>query len=325
VTKWASGIPTVFQKPLAKAANRLILGLVEVPAAALAAKAKDINHEQVIRERVRDALAKEATAQISGNIEVGERALDYFVADLFRKQENREEVLRHAVEELAQSPDSMTGQPAAAQSLDDDWLNDFGRHAENVSTERMRNLFGRILAGEIRRPGSYSMFTMDLLAKIGNNEATAIVSIAPYIIENFFILTPRSQSVLTFELSSKLGALGIFTSTSIGSVSANYKFTTGIPNIIPGKYSAMLPSVSGRPLAFIATSEPKSISFPCSILTQVGKEVLSLHACDLEPVMLSEFASHLSSQDAELYLGDIASGSGVGQMALRRVVPPVTP
>ena len=43
VTKWASGIPTVFQKPLAKAANRLILGLVEVPAAALAAKAKDIS------------------------------------------------------------------------------------------------------------------------------------------------------------------------------------------------------------------------------------------------------------------------------------------
>jgi hypothetical protein len=161
------------------------------------------------------------------------------------------------------------------------------------------------------------------LSKLGNNEAELIVAIAPYIIENFFILTPQSRSVLTFELSSKLGAIGIFTSTSIGSVSANYTFTTGIPNIVQGKYSAILPSLSGRPLAFISTSEPKSISFPCSILTQVGKEVLSLHARDLDPVMLSEFASHLSSQDAELYIGEIpnAGGSGVGQMALRRVSP----
>jgi uncharacterized protein DUF2806 len=175
VRQWVSGIPKVFQKPLAKAANRLILGLVEVPAAALGAKAKDINHEQVIRAKVRDALADEAIAQIPGNIEIGKRALDYFAADVFRKQQNREEVLRHAAEELAQSPlqqDAVTQQQTVtAESLDDEWLNHLARHAENVSTERMRNLFGRILAGEIRRPGSYSMFTMDFLSKLGNNEA----------------------------------------------------------------------------------------------------------------------------------------------------------
>jgi len=226
VRQWVSGIPKVFQKPLAKAANRLILGLVEVPAAALGAKAKDINHEQVIRAKVRDALADEAIAQIPGNIEVGKRALDYFAADLFRKQQNREEVLRHAAEELAQSPlqqDAVTQQQTAtAESLDDEWLNHLARHAENVSTERMRNLFGRILAGEIRRPGSYSMFTMDFLSKLGNNEAELIVAIAPYIIEEYFILTPTSRVILTFNLSSELGALGVFASTSIGACSSGW-------------------------------------------------------------------------------------------------------
>lgn len=200
LVSWATGIPRVFRKPLAKAAGRLLLGLVEVPAAWLGAKAADIQSRQAIRDRVRSALAKEAIGKIRGNVALADRAVEYFLADILGKQTNREAVLRHAVDELSEA----TGDDAArevqpekdADSLDDDWLNAFARFAENASSDRLRALFGRILAGEIRRAGSYSLFTLDFLSKMGQYEAALITRVAPYVLGEYVILTQHTRELL---------------------------------------------------------------------------------------------------------------------------------
>jgi hypothetical protein len=323
---WVSGIPKIFQKPLAKAAGRLLFGMVEVPATALAAKASDIKHSQAIKQKMRAALAKEAIAQLPTSPDIVERALNHFAANILGKQQNREAVLQQAAEELAQSPE----QPAAeAQQqstpepdLDDDWLNDFARRAENASTERVRNLFSRVLAGEIRRPGSYSLFTLDFLSKLSPGEAALIVSIAPYALGNMVPLTEKSQAVLDFSLSTSLGGLGILSATSIGSMSAMTNYSTdhfGI--IIPGRFVAF--HKASKYMFFIATEEKKSVSINCSILTKVGEEVLTLHACDPDPIMLAQVASHLASQGAELHIAKskpFAAGL-VWQQPLQRIFP----
>jgi hypothetical protein len=300
---WLSSIPKAFRAPILKATNRLLFGLVNVPAAALEAKADDIKHAQQMRRKVRAALVAEAIDRIPGKQEVADRAVDYFVNDIIGKQENREAVLQYAVSELSHSAEYQQD-TRVDRNLDDDWLNSFSRCAETAASERLQILFGQVLAGEIRKPGAYSLFTLDFLSKLGQRDAALITRIAPYVIWNMIILTKASQAVLDFELASALGALNIATATSIGATSAISLFKTE-KNVVPSMTKSCALFSTNRNIFIVATDEPKEITVECTILTQVGSEVLSLHACDPDPQMLKELATKLRTTDAELYVGDI--------------------
>lgn len=79
--------------------------------------------------------------------------------------------------------------PEAAEALADeavvvdaqvepDWITRFFNHAEGVSSEQMQQLWGRILAGEVRKPGSVSLRTLDLLRDLSQSEAELFCRIA---------------------------------------------------------------------------------------------------------------------------------------------------
>ena len=55
--------------------------------------------------------------------------------------------------------------------IDDDWLNSFETEARQKSTEDMQLRFGRILAGEIRQPGSYSIKAVKALGELDEKAA----------------------------------------------------------------------------------------------------------------------------------------------------------
>ncbi len=50
--------------------------------------------------------------------------------------------------------------------INDDWLNSFETEARSKSTEEMQLRFGRILAGEIEKPGSYSIRAIKILGEL---------------------------------------------------------------------------------------------------------------------------------------------------------------
>jgi len=55
--------------------------------------------------------------------------------------------------------------------INDDWLNNFENEARSKSTEEMQALFARILAGEIKKPGSYSRRAVKILSQLPQNAA----------------------------------------------------------------------------------------------------------------------------------------------------------
>jgi len=321
VGSWLTGIPKVFQRPMLKAAGRLLYGLVNVPASALDVKAEDVKHRERMRKKVREALVAKAIEQLPERPDLADRALGYFVADLIGKQQNREKVFEYAADSLSQ-PSSAGGQQASSVDLDDEWLGSFARHAENASSERLRMLFGRVLAGAIRHAGSYSMFTLDFLSKLGQRDAEAIIQAAPFVIGNWIILTPSTNRTIDFTLASVLGALNIVTATSIGVSNALTTFKTA-PGIFRNmSKSAALLSTESQ-VFIIATDEAKEISFSCILLTHIGQEVLKLHVCDVDTQMLGEFSANLKSQDAELHVGEISDrrATSIAWRNLRLVTP----
>lgn len=86
-----------------------------------------------------------------------------------KKQLNIENVTRQAAEELN------TDEKVSDEKPDSDWTTRFFRIAEDVTTEQMQMLWGKVLAGEVKKPGSYSLRTLEVLKNISRKEADVFV------------------------------------------------------------------------------------------------------------------------------------------------------
>jgi hypothetical protein len=179
VTGWADllsgGIPQLLLGPAGKAISRLIGAAVEIPAAKLDQLAQNIKDETSASTTVMKALA-EATAKhaVSDPVRL-DRGLANLVGKAYREQENRDAVAKEAVEQLVQDPP-----PADNPGPSDDWLNVFEEHAARASSDNLRSLFGRILAGEIRKPGSFSLSTLHFVSVLDAEVAALVQRLAPY-------------------------------------------------------------------------------------------------------------------------------------------------
>jgi hypothetical protein len=86
-----------------------------------------------------------------------------------KKQSNIEQVVQHAADELKSE------QEVTQEKPDSDWVSRFFDISEDISTDHMQILWGKILAGEIKKPGSYSLRTLELLKNINQQEAELFV------------------------------------------------------------------------------------------------------------------------------------------------------
>lgn len=85
-----------------------------------------------------------------------------------RKILNKKEVLDHAADDLVATPDA---EQSDEESLDKDWLNYFEEYAEKASTAEVQKLWGRVLAGEIRKPKTFSLRTLRFLSELDADTA----------------------------------------------------------------------------------------------------------------------------------------------------------
>jgi hypothetical protein len=86
-------------------------------------------------------------------------------------------VVVKTIENLQLSPPENPPQETPSE----DWLNLFGRYAENASSEKMREHWAQILEGEIRKPGSFSFITLHLASILDERLARIIESFRPWI------------------------------------------------------------------------------------------------------------------------------------------------
>ena len=68
----------------------------------------------------------------------------------------------------------------ASEPPDDDWVTRFFKYAQDVSSGQMQDLWGRILAGEIRRPGTYSLRTLDFVRNMTTAEAELLQDVGKF-------------------------------------------------------------------------------------------------------------------------------------------------
>ena len=166
-------IPPQFKANLFGAFGRLGSAALDIPTAYLEGKAAEIraNNDATIM------LLDEAAAQIAGGMDVN---ADYstaasrkFAGKVIREQLNLDKTISFAADEMRISHvHSCKGKREDPQEpIDEDWLNTFETEARQKSTEEFQFLFGKVLAGEIRQPGTFSIKTIRILGSIDKNTA----------------------------------------------------------------------------------------------------------------------------------------------------------
>lgn len=85
-----------------------------------------------------------------------------------KRQNNVENISSVAAIELAEVDNVPEEKP------DEDWISRFFNFAQDVSSEQMQDLWGRILAGEIKKPGTYSLRTLDFIRNITKSDASLL-------------------------------------------------------------------------------------------------------------------------------------------------------
>lgn len=86
-----------------------------------------------------------------------------------KRQANTERITQYASAEFDGTEDIGEEKP------DSDWTSRFFRIAEDITTEEMQVLWGKVLSGEIKRPGSYSLRTLEILKNMTKKEAEVFI------------------------------------------------------------------------------------------------------------------------------------------------------
>ncbi len=92
--------------------------------------------------------------------------------------ETRQQAKRRAnlVVIAAEAADNI-GDSVSDEPVDDDWVARFFSYAQDVSNEQLQALWGKVLAGEVGRPGQIPLRTLDLLRNITKGEAELLMKL----------------------------------------------------------------------------------------------------------------------------------------------------
>ena len=206
-----STIPAPIRRNVLKALDRLGSALIDIPVGALERRSAEKRSESEARIKITEAVNAQIIQQIKVDPEFPQRASNTFAKKILREQFNLEKILGTATGILKKKKyDNSTNQQVDSEtekSIDDDWFNVFEKEASQKSSEDMQRRFGRVLAGEIRQPGSYSIRAIKRLGELDQDTAVLFkrFCLACVVVEVLGI--PNSEHVFDARVLSLGGSL----------------------------------------------------------------------------------------------------------------------
>ena len=166
-------IPAPVRKNALKALGQLFTAAVDVPVAYLEGVAAEKRAESQARVQILSTGGTQIAEQMNIGPEFARAAVQKYGQRIVREQINLNKISETAVKQLqAESEGGAFAQgETEVPTISDDWLNSFEREASQKGTEEMQLLFGRILAGEVQRPSSFSLRTVRLVGQLDENTA----------------------------------------------------------------------------------------------------------------------------------------------------------
>ena len=236
-------------------------------------------------ERLEPRLDANALAALCADIQVAEEV---------RKQVNVTKALLHAEEELESSSD----QAPPKESVNDDWLYRWRESASQVSTEELQNLWGRLLAGEVKAPGRYSLRTLEFLRNLNKEEAAAIDRLSQFRVGGAIFREAAEildNEGVTFGFLLSMQQLGVVA----GVEAIGLELTQG--SVQADSFIRPLQS-NGMVLVAKGPDPSAKLKLPVYQITSIGNQVMSLGTFKANIGYLRRVGEHIKSQGFEVEL-----------------------
>jgi hypothetical protein len=281
-------LPEFVAGPAGKAISRLVAGVVDIPAAWLDGFTQSIKNKTKAREIVSTEMATAAAKVAAGDTNIVARAAHNLLAKEYRRQWNKEDIALRTIELLREEPNSEPRTPEPPNNVDEDWLNVFERYAEDASSERLKQIWARVLAGEIRRPKTFSLQTLRFTSELDEKIASLFEKYVPRIVNAAFIPYPEKSGNGFAELLmlEKSGVINL----GSGFLSKNYDVKPGMIGFV----------YRGRAVIGFA-NEQVQMTIPAAFLTRIGREIYKI----VPPAENIENARHLAEQMPKVGLSRI--------------------
>ncbi|OYW22808.1 MAG: hypothetical protein B7Z43_05635, partial [Sphingomonas sp. 12-62-6] len=277
------------------ALDRLVGSFFDLPAAFFEGVARKKRLKDEIYERLKNAQAQVAEQQIAGSPALGTPLINDILEDRARKQANVACVAVEAVDAIKALPPPETdagagARDAAEEEIDEDWMNQFTRFAEDASSERLQQVWGRVLAGEVRKPGSFSRHTLRFISELDKETAENCEFLARHRIGPWVFKGEMWNSGREFLVSVDLQRLGIIEgATGVGGPQQNFTVDANGHAAIAGDAWGLL--ITGTPGA--------TLTLQVFLLTRMGQEVMTLVGGANEKEELQEIANRLDKENVQ--------------------------
>lgn len=206
------GIASVWAcTPIRQTIMRLISGTFALPEAWLLNKKLMIEEKGKSERNVIATFSNEASKTISENPSFKDRAELYAETVIEKSQKTREDISKKTLKHLSE----MDGAFENISSPTEDFMRAFENIAEKASSEELQDLMSRILAGEIRKPGSISRAALSIANILDKNIIESMLFIKPYInLASWVCCDALSVSEL-YPHAELLSSVGITTSLGV--------------------------------------------------------------------------------------------------------------
>ena len=162
-----------------------------------------------------------------------------------------------------------------------------------VSSEELQTLWGRVLAGEIKSPGSFSLRTLEFLKNLSHDEALEIAKLSPFVLMNEFIFRGDEKLFesegITFKFLLDLQNLGII----FGAAAVGIEST--LSTLQPEKFERAIAS-HNRVLLVTHEDANKKLKLKVYGLTSLGKEIFKLGSFKAHEIYLQSVGQAICSQ-----------------------------
>ncbi|MBR2506601.1 MAG: DUF2806 domain-containing protein [Bacilli bacterium] len=204
-----------------------------------------------------------------------------------QKQQNIESVADKAYEILTEVSE------CSSEPVSQDWITRFFNSVEDISNEFMQSIWANILAGEVIRPKTYSLRTLEILKNISQDEAELFERVAPlactlhgdvFFTSNMEILNKFGVYYDDILILDECGLIN-----SDGMISLNPEISSTDPIIIHN--NTYLLKVRGA-------KEKNKISFGVFAFTKVGKELYSILHINSDDKYISDFADEVEKNNS---------------------------
>lgn len=140
--------------------------------------------EMEAKKRIASAAVDAAVDRIKVDPVFAERALTSLFDKAVREQTNKDAVIRRALEDLRDNPPTEKQATEGPETLSDEFLDRIEPHAARASTEELRVRWGKVLAAEVREPGTADARLFRIIDEIEPEAAALFNDLASFRLGN---------------------------------------------------------------------------------------------------------------------------------------------